>query len=325
MQGTVIDPSTPIPLYAGKENWVGYFLYQEQDVFDALESIIDNLTLIKHEKWTCVFAEVFHDDPGPQPIDMKWYCSEIAHNVAYGDMLVLKTSVAGPFNWYLNGQPAGTTVKQETEYFNYVEQPDYTPVVVELDSTDHPLELGVFVGDNCVGARTVSEQESELTLMAYLDGASGEEISFEKYYGTKSNQKIKVREYFVYNKNIRRHEKRTIKLGEGRDYYQVSFREKRQSDELIDMPNLELNIFPNPAHNKLFLQYSIKEAAHVTIEVYDVLGTRVALISNRNEIEGTQIMEWNITGLHGNPLSKGLYLLRIKAGLQTLNKKLVIQ
>jgi hypothetical protein len=325
MQGTVVDPSTPMPLYMGKENWVGYFLYQEQDAFDALESIVDNLTLIKHEKWTCVYAEVFHEDPGPQPIDMKWYCSEIAHNVAYGDMLVLKTSVAGTFNWYLNGQPAGTTVKQEPEYFSYMEQPDYTPVVVELDSADHPLELGVFVGDNCVGACTVSEQESELTLMAYLDGASGEDISFEKYYGTKSNQKIKVSEYFVYNKNVQRHEKRTIKLGEGRDYYQVSFREKHQNDELVDDQNIGLKLFPNPAQNELFIQYALREPTPVSITVHDIFGKLVARVSNRNESQGEQILKWNLFGLQGNRLPGGIYMVRIKAGAQTMNEKLVIQ
>ncbi|MDP2723056.1 MAG: hypothetical protein Q8O72_09880, partial [Bacteroidales bacterium] len=39
LEGTVEDPATEIELYCKKENWIGYFLPEEQNVFDALANI----------------------------------------------------------------------------------------------------------------------------------------------------------------------------------------------------------------------------------------------------------------------------------------------
>ncbi|MBU1009547.1 MAG: hypothetical protein KKD74_05375, partial [Bacteroidetes bacterium] len=120
LAGTVESPAHEKFLYAAtdpanparrRENWTGYWLYETQDIFDALGSYAqgENPAIygIKHQDWSCVYTEwtPYGIQEPPYP-GKSWQCSQRQTNIRYGDMVVLRASADIPaFRWSNHGQP----------------------------------------------------------------------------------------------------------------------------------------------------------------------------------------------------------------------------
>jgi hypothetical protein len=77
---------------------------------------------------------------------------------------------------------------------------------------------------------------------------------------------------------------------------------------------LEQN-YPNPFNPTTQIQFSLPEQADVLLEVYDVLGRRVAtLINNDTYNAGWHSVTWDATNQSGRTISSGLYIYRLQAG-----------
>ncbi len=98
----------------------------------------------------------------------------------------------------------------------------------------------------------------------------------------------------------------------GRDVLSGAFAAKEDAQS-PDLPAaFEIAVLPNPFHQQTTLRYLLPHAAHVTVEVYNVLGQRVALLRDEEQGEGT----YNVT-FEAQGLSSGVYLYRIRAGSET--------
>ncbi len=67
--------------------------------------------------------------------------------------------------------------------------------------------------------------------------------------------------------------------------------------------------FPNPFNPSTTISYSLGRAARVTLEVYNVLGQRVAVLADGVETAGTHAVRFDATGM-----SSGMYLYRLATG-----------
>jgi len=90
-------------------------------------------------------------------------------------------------------------------------------------------------------------------------------------------------------------------------------------DELTFWPN-----YPNPFGGSTTIEYTIPEPSHVTLEVYDILGRRVATLVDQKQRSGLHTMQWDGTGGAGQPLASGIYFGRIRVDGQTATRKLTI-
>ena len=63
--------------------------------------------------------------------------------------------------------------------------------------------------------------------------------------------------------------------------------------------------FPNPFNPSVAVPFAVPEAAHVEIELYDVLGRRVAVIANSLFATGRHTIRFD-----GSNLASGVYILR---------------
>ena len=77
--------------------------------------------------------------------------------------------------------------------------------------------------------------------------------------------------------------------------------------------------YPNPFNPTSTIVYSIKSAALVTLKVYDMLGTEVALLVNENKEPGNYSVLFN-----ANNLPSGIYVYKLTAGNFVDLKKLIL-
>ena len=159
MYGMQEDPATTIDIYCKKQNWIGYFIEEEQDVFDALADIEPDIYHIKHEDYDCWRHNFIVPDqcggttksttditPGT------WVCNG-RPVIKYGEMIkVTPIEDISNFQWNYSGNEPSSNGRPEIEYFEYEKTADYETFVIELDTTEaKPTEIGAFVNDTCIG------------------------------------------------------------------------------------------------------------------------------------------------------------------------------
>lgn len=81
---------------------------------------------------------------------------------------------------------------------------------------------------------------------------------------------------------------------------------------------LEQN-YPNPFNPSTNIKYTIGQANRVTLEVFDMLGRKVATLVNNEMAPGTHSVTFDATGL-----SSGLYLYRLESGSKVEMKKMML-
>jgi hypothetical protein len=86
-----------------------------------------------------------------------------------------------------------------------------------------------------------------------------------------------------------------------------------------DMPdNINtLNVYPNPATTQVTVSIDLKEQSDVIIDMVDITGKQIAVISKDKNAIGSMSRTFN-TGA----LANGIYTIRINANGKTVNRKL---
>lgn len=84
--------------------------------------------------------------------------------------------------------------------------------------------------------------------------------------------------------------------------------------------NNGLNLFPNPAKNKISISYTLENAASVTLEVIDVAGKIVKKTMLGEQLPGEHSMDMNFE----NKLPYGTYFLKLNAGSTSQTLKFTI-
>ncbi len=321
LTGVVENPYTTIDLVDEEENWVGYFLFQEQDIFDAVADYESQLMQIKHQDFTCTRLHQIIDG---QPVALyPWYCNKLNTNISYGEMVVLKPIVTiENFSWNYAGNPPIPLIDEELQYYSYTETADYSALVVELDSTENPVELAAFVNDSCIGANTVLPEDSAVVIQAYLGDQPGDSVVFEEHFGTKSTERNRIDDYFVLNQKTMRHENRTIKTGENKSVYYISLKNKKLLNN--NKHDFSFSLYPNPADDNVNIEYYLNERSGVNLSVYDGYGRLVTTLLNIEQPEGNYSFTWNPASDNNKKIKKGLYIIKLSINDNKICKKLVI-
>jgi hypothetical protein len=89
--------------------------------------------------------------------------------------------------------------------------------------------------------------------------------------------------------------------------------------EQVVPQKVSLTSYPNPIQRQGTLEYALPEAGDVTLEVYDVLGRRVATLEQGRKKAGRHTAR-----LETGRLSSGVYFGRLKAGEQTRTQKITV-
>lgn len=94
----------------------------------------------------------------------------------------------------------------------------------------------------------------------------------------------------------------------------------RSADDLSKPEEFSLNQnYPNPFNPETQIDYSIKEAGHASLMVYDITGRKVAELVNEYRPEGFYSVSFN-----GKDLPSGMYIYTLIAGNYRESKKMMI-
>jgi hypothetical protein len=82
-----------------------------------------------------------------------------------------------------------------------------------------------------------------------------------------------------------------------------------------------ISSFPNPAANEMQIHFSLPEAGNITIEMTDVLGESVQILTGEWRAAGNHTQSVNLSHLSG-----GTYFLQLRGeGFQAVHKVLVVR
>jgi hypothetical protein len=82
--------------------------------------------------------------------------------------------------------------------------------------------------------------------------------------------------------------------------------------------------YPNPFNPLTIVSYDIPVAAHVKLEIYNVLGQRVTILVDETQQAGRYQVEWNSRDHSGSPVASGVYFYRLTANDFVESRKMVL-
>ena len=77
--------------------------------------------------------------------------------------------------------------------------------------------------------------------------------------------------------------------------------------------------YPNPFNPSTTIKFSLPEASHVNLSIYNSMGQKVTNLVSQNMDAGVFTAEWNATGY-----ASGIYYYRITAGKYTVTNKMLL-
>jgi PKD repeat protein len=91
--------------------------------------------------------------------------------------------------------------------------------------------------------------------------------------------------------------------------------------EDLNANDISLTVYPNPFSTTTQIGYNLPSAAQTTIEVYDLIGKKVADLSNGKQTEGIQQVTFDRTSFG---LTNGMYFIKIKVGESVITQKVLV-
>ncbi|MDP8203404.1 MAG: T9SS type A sorting domain-containing protein [Candidatus Tenebribacter mawsonii] len=293
------------------ENWVGYWLEETQLVSDAFSDYWSgsNIHFIQHQNWTAFYL-------GRWRIEL--YSGRLP-TLSYGDMVVVKCNTTiNNFQWE-SGITVDKTVFAKPEYFTYEEQSDYTPLYIELDSSNMPQEIGAFVNGECIGATVVEDTLTQIN--AYTTSVPPGDIELELYYDNRSENKI-ISSYNCVTSTNPGLVMKQLTTKDKDDAWFINLREG--SDIIPEIIEFSASNYPNPFNPTTTISYSLPLEGRVSLNIYNVKGQLVRQLIDGSQSEGYYEVVWNGKDNNKKNVSSGIYFYKLSTKDETIMKKMLM-
>ncbi len=299
------------------ENWIGYFIPETQTPQIAFGSFLDELYSIKTKNWSM-------DRVKPKR-GAAWIISPNM-TLSYGEMVVVKKFAAQPgypeidnFVWQRIGFQQQSD-RQETEYFSYAKELDYTPVYIQLDALSTAKEIAVMVDDECYGAAVV---DNDLVMIqAYISTIpDGADIQLVAWDGAKFQ--AAPLSYNVYDSYSNQFVPRANLVKQDTDFYYVRLGDAVDGDT-PDIASANVSIYPNPFNPTTTIRYVVPKDGEVKLSIYNLKGQLIRTLVCEAKKTGTHSIVWNGDDQAGKRISSGIYFTRMETNGKTLTNKMLM-
>ena len=95
-------------------------------------------------------------------------------------------------------------------------------------------------------------------------------------------------------------------------------------NNLIPDQNELFQNYPNPFNSSTIIFYQVKDAAPVSLEIYDILGNRIRSLVNEYKLAGYYTDYWDGKNDNGRQVPSGIYFYTLKTKNYNRTKKLVL-
>jgi len=82
--------------------------------------------------------------------------------------------------------------------------------------------------------------------------------------------------------------------------------------------------YPNPFNPSTMISFLQKTAGNVQIDIFNLKGQKVRVLTNQEYIAGKHFLEWNGTDDNGKNVSSGVYFYRLKTANYTAQRKMIL-
>ncbi len=82
--------------------------------------------------------------------------------------------------------------------------------------------------------------------------------------------------------------------------------------------------YPNPFNPSTIIPYQLPTSAHVRLEVFNLLGQRLATLVDAERSAGVHTTEWDATDATGRAVGAGVYIYRLSSGGMTESRRMVL-
>ncbi|MDE2813423.1 MAG: T9SS type A sorting domain-containing protein [Gemmatimonadota bacterium] len=82
--------------------------------------------------------------------------------------------------------------------------------------------------------------------------------------------------------------------------------------------------YPNPFNPSTVIPYQLPTSAHVRLEVFNLLGQRLATLVDAEQAAGIHTAQWDATDAAGRAVGAGVYIYRLSVGEQTESRRMVL-
>ncbi len=88
--------------------------------------------------------------------------------------------------------------------------------------------------------------------------------------------------------------------------------------------NTIIRNYPNPFSHSTKISYSLMKDGHIKIEIFDLLGQKIAVLFDDVKEQGEHFFEWNARDEDGNILPGGVYFAKINSGINNEIARLML-
>ena len=82
--------------------------------------------------------------------------------------------------------------------------------------------------------------------------------------------------------------------------------------------------YPNPFNPSTVIPYQLPTSAHVRLDVFNLLGQRLATLVDAERSAGVHTAQWDATDAAGRAVGAGVYIYRLSVGEQTESRRMVL-
>lgn len=304
-------------------NWVGYFLPQTQNAAFSLsnpipnggrDTYLDYIYSIRTQTWSTSREH--------RRLGSRWIVDPSRFTFSEEMMVELQLIDGAPSEmfWLYFGPPIAAYTRARPAQFAYTETINYTPLYVQLDPENLPDELGVYAGDQCIGAVVVDHDIMDINL--YYDQSNADEnIQVALHYGAKG--KPVMHEYKVYDSSEAQFVPSSLRLRDIGDYGYISLKQDGENSAGPAPVILNQN-HPNPFNPSTQISFYLSEDLSVKLDIFNVKGQRVKTLCAANLAAGKHSYIWSGDDHAGKDVSSGLYFYRLQTPNGVYSNKMLL-